>query len=208
MRCPALIFLIPISGENQKVNEGNLNLWTSWASLHWIVLLISYYQNGSQMLDFAFLSLVRNQYMADFQQLLKVFKRNAADFGINFIFSENTFFTFPIEGQKRWWVEAKVTIVDKFKGFWQSEEHSIAQICLTKGHPRSLEYFRGLIQHPDFLEAWSCQSFNFCKISYQLKCVRCNFIELISDQLQRKFDEIFCIDISQFLTGLSQFKLI
>ena len=63
--------------------------------------------------------------------------RNSANFAIKFQFQEENFFTYPVEGEKRWWLEAKISILEENfmqeNCLWESSEHCISQICLTKG---------------------------------------------------------------------------
>ena len=126
------------SDQNELINLENLKLWGDWAVLHWTILLLAYFQNTddpNSLLEK--LELVKSQYKDDFKLLIQVFMTNSANFAIRFEFQEENFFTYPVEGEKRWWLEAKISILEenfiRENCLWESSEHCISQICLTKG---------------------------------------------------------------------------
>ena len=88
---------------------------------------------------------------------------------------------------------------------WESTEHCISQICLTRGHPKVQDYCSGLIQDPDFLEAWSCPDNCF---EFSNSCVKCYFVEKLCSEFQQKFYQILDEPISNVINGLSKFKLL
>ena len=151
------------------------------------------------------------QYKEDFQQLIKVLMRNGAHSGINFRLREEDFFTHPIEGEKRWWLEVKLQILEENlldeNLTWESSEHCISQICLTRGHPSARDYIQGLIFDPQFQEAWSCRSSNPC-YNYDDSCVKCYFLQKLSDNFQERFDIIFESPIESLFEGVKAFKLL
>ena len=188
---------------NQFVNVANLKLWCNWATLHYLAFIIAYYQEKEKISDWQTLLKVGQQYQQDFQQLLTVLARNAK---FEFEFREENFLTYPMENEKRWWLEAKVKLTEsEFMNsdseFWESEEHSIGQICLTKGHPKSQEYVPGLIRDPEFLRIWSC-------VHQCGNCIKCSFVQNVLRELRNNFDDIFQTPLNELLDGCSRFKLL
>ena len=59
--------------------------------------------------------------------------RNAACNAIGFRFGEENFFTYPVDGEKRWWLEVKISILEENfvqeNCLWESSEHCVSQIC-------------------------------------------------------------------------------
>ena len=126
------------SDQNELINLENLKLWADWAVLHWTILLLTYFQNTDDPQKWLeTLELVKSQYNDDFKVLIQVLMRNSANVAIRFQFQEENFFTYPVEGEKRWWLEAKISILEenfiRENCLWESSEHCISQICLTKG---------------------------------------------------------------------------
>ena len=132
--------LIPYlsSDQNELINLENLKLWADWAVLHWTILLLTYFQNTNDPKKWLeTLKLAKCQYNDDFKLLIQVLMRNSANFAIRFQFQEENFFSYPVEGEKRWWLEAKISILEENfiqeDCLWESSDHCISQICLTKG---------------------------------------------------------------------------
>ena len=189
--------------QNELVNLVNLRLWCDWALLHWTVLLVSYfYCPDVSMLKT--LELVNFQYKEDFQLLTQLLMRNGSCFSIGFKFREENFFS-----DERWWVEVKLSILEtnfvQENVLWESSEHAISQICLTKGHPKAQDYYKGLVKDPEFLEAWSCQ--NSC-FEFRYFCVKCHFVQKICSDFKEKFEQILEEPISNVMNGLKNFKLL
>ena len=187
------------------VQVKNLKLWADWASLHWITLVICYYQEKTKITDEEKLRKITAQYQQDFQQLLTVLRRNA-DFA--FEFREDNFMTYPMENEKRWWLEAKLKLTENdfwdSGAYWESEDHLVGQVCLTKGHQsKSQDYIPGLVKDPGFLNVWSCSYEDHCG-----GCIRCIFVQNVLTQLRSNFDEIFQTTIEEFFEGCSKFNFL
>lgn len=198
------------------VNFANFQLWSDWAALHWISLLISFEQLGSALCDIDLLSVVSNQYRSDFHQLISVLMSNGSINSIKFQLHQESYFTYPIEGEKRWWLDAKIKVIeDNFLAeneHWESAKFSIVQVCLTKGHQssnsRSLDFFKGLIQDPEYKGAWAChQPYAHCRQG-PVKCVRCHFLSKFMDEIQGDWMSIMQSNIPALLAGIHQFQLL
>ena len=134
----ANLILYLSSDQNELINLENLKLWADWAVLHWTVLLLIYFQSTDDHNNWhETLELVKSQYRDDFKLLIQVLMKNCANCALRFRFQEESFFTYPVEGEKRWWLEAKILILEENfiqeNCLWESSEHCISQICLTKG---------------------------------------------------------------------------
>ena len=91
---------------------------------------------------------------------------------LSFEFREISYFSYPAEGQKRWWLDAVVKVITN-DPYWASEETKFGQVCLTRGHPlEGQSYLPGLIHNTPYLGAWDCQS--RCTL-----CVKCNAVDAI-----------------------------
>ena len=188
------------------VNVKNLKIWADWATLHWITLVICYFQEGVKITDEENLKTISMQYQQDFQQLCIVLSRNAK---FEFLFREENFLTYPMENEKRWWLEAKVKLTENdfwdSGTFWESEEHLIGQVCLTRGHQsKSQDYIPGLVKNPEFLNIWSCVYPDTC----DGRCIKCILVQNILRQLRNNFDEIFETPLEEWFEGCSKFKLL
>lgn len=154
--------------------------------------------------------------MSDFHQLILVLSRNGSMHGIKFQLRQESYFTYPIEGEKRWWLDAKIQVIDD--GFidnlhWTSQERSIVQVCLTKGHQTSssgsLDFFKSLLQDPDYIEAWDCNTKD-CRLSSRglYKCVKCHFMAKLMLEIQQDWTSILESSIPALLANIHQFHLL
>ena len=128
------------------ININNLKLWSDWALLHIITLFVSHQQSES-LYNLDQILIVVKKYHEDFNLLLNALKKNCSKNYFKFYFREESYVTFPVEGQKRWWLEAKVRI-DENNFFqenchWESPDYTIGQVCVTKGFPKSDDYVKG-----------------------------------------------------------------
>jgi hypothetical protein len=181
--------------------------------LHLMAISVTEY-NAPDLYDFDMIQHVITQYSEDFDQLIKVLSRNACLSGFKFEFREESYLTYPMKGQKRWWTDAKVKMLEQNfladHTHWESLEHKIGQVCLTKGFPKSNDYVQGLVQDPDFLEAWAC--FGQCNVDQpQFSCVKCTFVTVLLDDFRQNYDLLIHdlrSNFDEMIQGIEDFKLL
>ena len=97
--------------EPNSISVETLTLWADWALLHLIILFVTYFEMGPKFCyEMENVIQVVQKYHEDFQQLSMILKLNSATIFFKFYFRENSYFTYPVEGQKRWWLEAKIKL--------------------------------------------------------------------------------------------------
>ena len=172
--------------DNSSVTFETLVTWTTWV---WTEVLVAFLLNDIYIMDIY--EMVRH-FRRDFDQLLAVAALNYCRDRIGFEFRELSYFTYPSKGQKRWWVDAMVSVVEK-EPYWMSEEHKFAQVCMTKGHPKETQdYIPGLVFNRDYLQAWDC--------GYKCPsmCVKCCTV----DEIFRNAFEDFQSKLNELSTAL------
>lgn len=98
---------------------------------------------------------------------------------MTFAFHDESYFTYPAAGQKRWWIDGYLKIIES-NPFFVSSAHKFDHICLTKGHPRSFGFDRGIIRSEEYIAAWDCQD-GRCTTDEIRTCIKCTFVEHLVD---------------------------
>ncbi len=199
--------------DNETVNLATLRLWCDWAVLHVITLVVASFQVTDRFDKLLVFSIVR-QYKEDFDQLAMTLERQLCHHGFRFEFREESYLTYPMERQKRWWTDAMINLVEqgvaKENEFWTSREHKFGQVCLTNGFPKSAEdYLPGMIDNPHYLTAWSCP--DQCSDGHRMWCVKCFFVNLMIKKFRTAFDDLLddvSANLDDLYTGIHRFRLL
>ena len=118
-----------MEGNPEFANISNLKIWSDWALLHLITLFVTYDQVGPDLYDLDLIKQIVKKYFDDFNQLISLLKKNASRLYFKVYFREDNYFTYPLEGQKRWWLEAKIRLEEnnfhKENSHWESPEYKV-----------------------------------------------------------------------------------
>ena len=124
-----------LEGNPELANITNLKIWSDWALLHLITLFVTYEQVGPDLYDLDLIKQIVTKYFDDFNQLISLLKKNVSRLYFTVYFREENYFTYPLEGQKRWWLEAKIRLEEnnfhKENSHWESSEYKVHYNCVT-----------------------------------------------------------------------------
>ena len=141
--------------------------------------------------------------------LLKEQYRQIMNSNLRFKFQEDSYYTNPKIGEKRWWIDAYVQVVIGEDESWVSKEHKFGQVCLTRGFAET-DYSPGAIYDLNYISNWDCRfgaswaywikrpSSSSSSSSSNAKeedcndsvCVKCIFLELLLSKRFQAFDSI------------------
>ena len=175
--------------------------WANWAVLHLVCLV------GSARTNHAVVAAAARDYAADVRLLRRAAARRAAAGRFCVQLREESYFTHPQQGQKRWWVDARVCLEETgARHAWKSKEIRVGQACLTRGFPASEDYSAGAALEPHYAGAWDCRLYpgsTACHLEEcDAKCVKCRFVDALISDLLAEHVEVF-EEISDYVKALS-----